>query len=422
MTETIWQSKNVKHYESLQENISTDVLVIGGGICGMLTAYYLSKTFKVVLVEANKIANSRTRKTTAVITALQDIYYKDIIKRMGKNSAKQYLEANLNAIEEYAKLSSFFDFDFERVNSYKYFKNQKKKLREEFSAIESLGYSPKIEDDYAICFPNQAQMNPLKLILNLANYFTIYENTKIIKLKNQIAYTEMYHINAKHIVVATGYPFLKLKGLYPLKLTQKKSYVAVVDDVKKERDFNAIGCEEGDLYFRTYENRLIIGGNDQKTGHTILGFKPLLHYIEQNYPNNPISYQWINQDCISLDGLPYIGKYFKNQEVYVATGFNLWGMTGSMIAAQILKDKINKERNPYESLFDPKRKCPMLPLAKNIATAIVNLLKPKKRCTHLGCSLYFNKEEGTYECPCHGSKYDINGKIIFNPANQDKKI
>ncbi|MDE6408466.1 MAG: FAD-dependent oxidoreductase [Anaeroplasmataceae bacterium] len=420
MSKTIWQKERMSTYESLRNDISTEVLVIGGGICGVLTAYYLSKYFKVVLVEADQIASSRTGKTTAVITALQDVYYKDLIKRFGKTTARLYLEANLNAIEEYDKLSSIYEFDFERVNSYKYFKNNQSKLEDEYLSIKSLGYTPSIEDDYAICFSNQAQMNPLKLISNLLDNFTIYENTKIVKIKNQIAYTDKNHIKAKHIIVATGYPFLRLKGLYPLKLTQKKSYVAVIEDINKDKDFNAIGCEEGDLYFRTYKNQLIIGGNDQKTGKTIEGFWPVLQYIEKNQSDKRISYQWINQDCITLDGLPYIGKYFKNQEVYVATGFNLWGMTGSMIAAQIFKDTLLGKTNPYLKIFEPSRKSPIIPLLINVKTALVNLVKLKKRCLHLGCGLYYNKEEGTYECPCHGSKYDKEGNVLFNPSNKNK--
>lgn len=420
MHKTIWQEDKLDSFDSLQENIETEVLVIGGGICGILTAYYLSEKFEVVLVEANKIASSRTGKTTAVITALQDALYNDLIRKLGKSFAKKYLNASLEAIEEYAKLSSIYDFDFERVNSYKYFKNQKYKLEKEYTAIQELGYSPIIEDDYALCFPNQAQMNPLKLISDLIKHFKIYENTKIVKIKNQTAYTDQYQIKAQHIVVATGYPFLKLKGLYPLKLTQKKSYVAVVEDIKSDKDFNAIGCEEGDLYFRTYKNKLFIGGNDQKTGNTIAGFTPVLRYIEKNYSEHKISFQWVNQDCITLDSLPYIGKYFKHQDIFVATGFNFWGMTGTMIAAHVITDAILKRNNPYAGLFSPNRRSPLLPLLENVGTAFMNLLKPKKRCTHLGCALYYNKEEEVYECPCHGSKYDKNGNVIYNPSNKNK--
>ncbi|MDE7105967.1 MAG: FAD-dependent oxidoreductase [Anaeroplasmataceae bacterium] len=421
MNESIWEGVKLPAYPSLSQDISTEVLVIGGGICGVLCAYFLSRKHKVTLVEANQIAGSRTNKTTATITALQDVYYKDLIKTFGKAKAKQYLDANLEAVEEYAKLSKEYAFDFERVSSYKYFKNDDRLLQKELAAIEKLRYFPKIEDDYAICFPNQGQMNPIKLILELTKNFNIYENTKVVQIKGQTAYTEFHKIQANHIVVCTGYPFLRLKGLYPLKLTQKKSYVVSLETSPLKQSFHAIGCDEGDLYFRTYKNQLIIGGNDQKTGRNQFGFIPLMKYIEKHYPDSKITHQWVNQDCVSLDGIPYIGKYFKKHSVYVATGFNLWGMTGSMIAAKIITDSIEGRTNPYTALFKPTRRSPLLPLLNNVKTAMIHLVLPKKRCTHLGCALYYNKEEGVYECPCHGTKYTEFGEVLFNPANRNKK-
>ena len=421
MESTIWKETILPAFSGLNRDAETDVLVIGGGICGILCAYRLSKNYKVILVEANQLASSRTNKTTATITALQDILYKDLIHQKGKQSAKLYLDANLKAIEEYAKLAEKYDFDFERVCSYKYFKNNRFELEEELNAIQELGFNATISDDYAICFANQAQMNPLKLISHLLSNFDIYEHTRIIQLKRNIAYTKEHKIKAKHIIVATGYPFLKLKGLFPLKLYQNKSYVAVLDDIENKESFHAIGYEKGDFYFRTYKDKLIIGGNDQKTGKTNQGFLPLVNHIIKNYPHHFISYQWVNQDCISLDGIPYIGKYGNSKNVYVATGFNLWGMTSAMIASLVLSDRIEGKENPYSKLFSPSRKMLVLPMLKNIGTAALNLIRWNKRCTHLGCALYYNEEEQTYECPCHGTKYDVNGSILFNPAQKNKK-
>ena len=85
-------------------------------------------------------------------------------------------------------------------------------------------------------------------------------------------------------------------------------------------------------------------------------------------------------------------------------------------------DYISGRKNKYAKLFHPKRWSPAFPLLKNIGVAGINLLKPKKRCTHLGCALYYNKEEQVYECPCHGTKYDNEGNILFNPANTSKDL
>ena len=312
-----------------------------------------------------------------------------------------------------------FDFDFVRVSSYKYF-SEEEKLNEELNCIQTLGY-PATRVKNAIAFSNQAQMHPLKLIAHLLDSFEIYENTKITAIQNQTAYTSQYAIKAKYIIVATGYPFLKLKGMFPLKLTQKKSYVAVISH-SNEQEYNAIGSHPGDLYFRTYKDTMLIGANDQATGKPKKNYVNLIEYIEKKYPNHSILYQWVNQDCVSLDGFPYIGHYGTARNLYVATGFNLWGMTGSMIAAKLLTDTIENRKTSYKALFQPKRFMPLLPLCKNISTVLCNFFKIKKRCSHLGCALYYNKEEGVYECPCHGTKYSSKGEIIFNPAQKNIDI
>lgn len=419
MQETIWSNLKLKEYPELNEDLETEILVIGGGICGVLCAHYLSLRHDVILVEANRITGQRTQKTTAVITALQDINYKDIAYSMGKKAAKDYLQANLDAIEEYAKLALDFDFDFERVPSYKSFSSNDL-LKEELQCIESLGY-PANQKKNCIHFPNQAQMNPLKLIQHLIEPLTIFEKTQIVKIHKQMAYTKNHHIRAKHIVVATGYPFLKLKGLFPLKVTQKKSYVASITHPPLEA-YNCIGAQTGDLYFRTYQDSLLIGGNDQRTGKTKRAYFDILAYIEKNYPDEKITHQWVNQDCVTLDGLPYVGNYGKSDTMYVATGFNLWGMTGSMIAAQVILDEIEYRENAYRYLFNPHRHMPIFPLLKNVGTVLWNFIKPKKRCSHLGCSLYYNEVEGVYECPCHGTKYTSSGDVIFNPAQKNIDI
>lgn len=425
MSKTIWDNDILKKFDRLYVDIETDVLVIGGGLCGILCAYRLSLAGKrVVLVEQNKIANCKTKRTTASITALQDVMYSDLIKSIGFDNAKLYLEANLLAINEYKELSKKFDFDYETVPSYKYSLDDLDILINEIEQIKKLGYDAELCDFInapikikgAIKFNNQGQMNPVKLIKSLINDLEIYENTKIIKINEKTAYTlDGNKIYAKNIVVCTGYPFLKIKGLFPLKQYQEKSYVVAFKNNKK-LDGNAIGISKNDLYFRDYKDYLIIGGNQLKTGKKINGFDfvdSVISFDDQNI----IKYQWVNQDCVTLDKIPYIGKYGYFDNVYVATGFNLWGMTGSMISSILICDYILKKHNKFFKLFDPNRSMKVLNTIKNTGSAIKGLATPKlKRCSHLGCALKWIEEEQVYECPCHGSKYDKNGKLIDGPA------
>lgn len=423
---SIWEEyKNIK-FPSLKENLKTEVLVIGGGISGILCAHYLKESGKeVVLVEMDRIANKKTRKTTAVITALQDMMYHDY----PIDTAKLFLKANLNALEEYKKLANKYDFDFEECSSFKYAQQNEKDLEKEYECLKKMGANVKYTDSLgvpinfkrAIEMINQGQMNPIKLVNNLAKKIKIFENTKIVKLKKNTAYTENYEIEFDSVVVATGYPFLKLKGLYPLKLHQVKSHVISVSN-KDNFLGNGIGVNPLNIYFRSYKDELLIGSCDIKTGSNCHGFEEINDFIFKHYDIKNIKYKWINEDTVSLDGLPYIGSY-GNKNWYVTTGYNLWGMTASMISAQIITDMINEEENEFIEIFNPSRKVLVKQLFENVKTAAKNLLTFKgPRCSHLGCRLHYNCDDDTYECKCHGSKYDKTGKLIETPAQKDINI
>lgn len=430
---SIWEDIVLPVFPTLDKDIETEVLVIGAGISGLLIADRLRKEGKkVIVVEKNRVGGERTKFTTATITALEDIRYGDLINKYGMEFAKTYLKANIGAIQKYRDLSETLDFDFESVSSYKYAKTEweREELLKEYQAILSLDYPVKWIDHWeydmditgAIELENQGQMNPLRLIQNLVSGLTIYEQTKIEKIQNHVAYTKEHIIQAKYIIVSTGYPFVRRKGLYFTKLIQNKSYVAVIKDDTLPKG-NAVGWNAEDIYFRTYKEYYIFGGNDHRVGQERKGYIPILSYILKKYPNKEVEYHWVNEDTISSDGIAYIGKFCNSMpDVFVATGFNLWGMTKAMIASEIICDTILQKENEYEWIFNPKRKPSLSFFIKNMGIAIRELLLPTtKRCGHLGCGLHYNKQEHTYECLCHGSKYDEKGNLIFNPAIHNKK-
>ena len=126
---------------------------------------------------------------------------------------------------------------------------------------------------------------------------------------------------------------------------------------------------------------------------------------------------------MTLDGIPYIGRYSKaTPDLYVATGFNKWGMTSSMVSAMILCDLVQGRENPYAAIFSPSRTVLRPQLLVNAAGAAVNLLTPTKpRCPHMGCALKWNAQERSWDCPCHGSRFGEDGKLLDNPATGDLK-
>lgn len=425
MNESIW-GRSKREYPSINKDIETEILVVGGGICGILCAYQLSsRGYSVVLVEKDSIGSHRTFKSTAVVTALQDVSYSKLGKSLGKRKAKLYLEANLYAVKEFQKLSEKYSFDYKNVSSYKYSSN-KKELEDEMDYILSLGYDAYLSnisfnmiDSWAIEFKNQGQINPVKLIDELSVNFKIYEHSMITKIKNNYAYVKKHKIHAKKIIVATGYPFFIWHGGFYMKLSQNKSYVIALKTNNKSDD-NGIGINNKDLYFTSYKDYLLIGGNDIELGSCCEGFKKLKEYALKKFPDSKVEKKWVNQDCVSLDGMPYIGRLRFLRDVYVATGFNLWGMTGAMLSSLIIADMICKKENTYSNIFSIYRRMPLIPLIKSISKSIVGLVQiGGPRCTHMGCKLKQIGDE--FECSCHGSKYKINGELIENPAMSDLK-
>ena len=428
MNKTTWSGYIDKSFPKLANDIECEVLVIGGGICGILCAYHLQNSGKkVVLLEADNICGKKTLKTTATITAIEDLMYYNLIDDIGFKNAKLYLESNLFALNEYRKLATKFDFDFEECSSYKYSTIDDGEIELEVEAIKSLGYNASVRErlDFPIEiskvleFKNQGQMNPLKLVNSLVEGLEIYEHSRVLKIKNSVAFTENCRVTFEDVVVCTGFPFLKVKGLFFLKMYQKKSHVIEVFNEFKTKG-NGVGVRDDDFYFRTYKDSVLIGSADERTGHKSLGFEKINDLIVQKYKVTKIKNRWINIDTITLDDMPYIGLYTGFEEnMYVATGFNMWGMTKSMLSAHIICDLINNKNNKFAELFSPSRKMRFNPLLKNVGSAIKELATfNKKRCKHLGCPLYYNHADGTYECRCHGSKYDKEGNIIESPTQK----
>lgn len=427
MDESIWNNFN-EYGQKVTADMEVDTLVVGGGITGVLCAYFLKKAgVEVILVEADRLASGITKNTTAVISAAQDVLYQDRLKKVGFKKAKEYLEANLDAIKEYQNLSLKYDFDFEEINNIIYNEKYNNKLYQEWELLQSMDYqteyNAEIELPFAVKenlkYSNQAQINPLKLIYHLSKEIEYFTNTKIIEICDNVAFTEKYKIMAKRIIVATHFPFYKFKGFFASKMYQKKSYVISFKTKRISKDAY-LGIKAGSYYFRTYNDEMIIGACDIRTGYQNEGFRAIENLIKAEYKDAVITHKWINQDIITLDDMPYIGLLDKG--LYVATGFNMWGMTSAMLSAKLLTDLIARGNSKYESLFDPKRKPYSKQLRKNIKHAVKNLLTfRKKRCTHLGCALKYIDSEEVYECPCHGSKYDKNGKVIIGPALKDLK-
>lgn len=473
---SLWsESCKFRKREALNKDIKTDVLVIGAGIAGILTAYMLKqKGREVVVIDAAEIASGNTKNTTAKITSQHDLIYSKLITEFGEEKARQYEKANELAIKKYKEIieDKRIECDFEEKPAYVYSLNEVDVLKEEVEAAKNLGIDAEFVQEAnlpfkingALKFNNQAQFNPLKFLKGISNELVIYENTRALEIKENLVVTSGGNITANNIVVATHYPIMNAPGYYFMKMHQERSYVLALENTS-EIDGIYIDINKEGYSFRTYNNLLLFGGISHRTGENEEGgsYDELRKVAKKLYPKAKEKYYWSAQDCMTIDGIPYIGRYSsETPNIYVATGFNKWGMTSSMVSAMIISDMILEKENDFSEIFSPRRfdlslsinniANDLIETAKNfIAQKVyipsseiehiknghggiieyngekVGVYKNKEgkeffvstKCTHLGCQLSWNADELTWDCPCHGSRFDYKGRLIGSPATKD---
>ncbi|WP_415298026.1 FAD-dependent oxidoreductase [Clostridium perfringens] len=473
---SVWsESCKFRKREALNKDIKTDVLVIGAGIAGILTAYMLKQKGRdVVVIDAAEIASGNTKNTTAKITSQHDLIYSKLITEFGEEKARQYAKANELAIKKYKEIieDKRIECDFEEKSAYVYSLNEVDVLKEEAKVAKNLGIDAEFVQEVnlpfkikgAVKFNNQAQFNPLKFLKGISNELVIYENTRALEIKENLVVTSGGNITANNIVVATHYPIMNAPGYYFMKMHQERSYVLALENTS-EIDGMYIDLNKEGYSFRTYNKLLLLGGISHRTGENEEGgsYDELRKVAKRLYPKAKEKYYWSAQDCMTIDGIPYIGRYSsETPNIYVATGFNKWGMTSSMVSAMIISDMILEKENDFSEIFSPRRfdlslsinniANDLIETAKNfIAQKVsipsseiehiknghggiieyngekVGVYKNKEgkeffvstKCTHLGCQLSWNADELTWDCPCHGSRFDYKGRLIGSPATKD---
>lgn len=426
--ESIWQkSVSMPSFPRLDGDIKTDVLVIGGGMTGILTAYFLKQNgVNCVLVEKNRICNGTTGHTTAKITYQHGLIYHKLLKSSGVETARKYLEANRIAFDKYAEICREIDCDYEQKNNYVYSVSNKCVLEQELTALSKIGYTAELREKVllpfqtagAVMFPNQVQFHPLKFIAAISKHLPLYENTFVQEMRKNTAVTDSGNITAKTVIAATHFPFINKHGSYFLKLYQHRSYVLALKHAQYV-DGMYVDENKTGLSFRNYGEYLLLGGGGHRTGKKGGNWTELRHFAKQYYPNSDEHCYWATQDCMSLDDMPYIGQYSgRTIQLFTATGFNKWGMTGAMLSAMLLSDVVLGKKNEYVDVFSPSRSILTPQLFINGLESVVNLLSfTGKRCPHLGCALHWNSAEHSWDCACHGSRFDEKGRVLDNPAN-----
>lgn len=470
---SIWsETVTIPEQKELLGSITADVAVIGAGMAGLLIAYLLKEQgVHVIVLEADRIAGGQTGHTTAKITSQHGLVYDSFIRKCGIEKARLYAGANETAIDAYQSIIEKNNIlcDFQRLPSYLYSTKHTAPLEAEAEAALSLGLQAYITEHSelpfpiagALCFKNQAQFHPLKFIRSISEELTVYENTKVISVKQHMIYTEKGTVRADNIVFATHYPIANIPGFYFIRQHQERSYVLALSDAAKMNGMY-YGIDENALSFRNSGDILLLGGGGHRTGEHKNGgaYEMLRTEAKKFYPQSREVASWSAQDCMSHDRIPFIGRYSKLRPYwYVATGFKKWGMTGSMISAMVIRDLICGKENEYAGVFTPQRlflRTSSKNLLKDIGKSTEGLVKGSfhlpfskvdkipnghggivrkgikrygvykeengnihqisVKCPHMGCELQWNPDELSWDCPCHGSRFDYDGHLLDNPS------
>lgn len=484
--ETIWtKTYTPEPHPMLEHDINAEVAVIGGGMAGMLTAYYLKQAgFDPILLEASRIGSGQTGKTTAKISAQLDLPYAKLLAKLGMGKTALFALAEREAVEAYRTLitATPIDCDYTPADACVYSRCDAGAMHASAEIAASLGFTVTYTRKSgelpfpiaaAVKFSGQAHFHPLKFIDSLARELTVYEHTPVRRVEGHTLVTDRAKVQAERIVFATHYPFVNFPGLYFARLHQERSYVLALENAPRLSGMY-LGADGGKYSFRRYGDYLLLGGGGHRTGEHGEGgsYADLRERAREWFPNSRPVAHWSAQDCTSIDERPYIGRYTPSKDYwYVATGFRKWGMTGSMIAARLLAEQISRDARastdekphlaPYTPLFSPSRFAlgDIAGIAKESGQSAKGLLKRifalpqstadelekgkggivwlnghkagvykdecgkvyavEPKCPHLGCSLEWNPDEKSWDCPCHGSRFDYEGRLIDNPAQKN---
>ncbi len=464
----------------LTEDINVEVAVIGAGLAGVLTAYLLQKQgIQTVVLECKEAGSGMTRNTTAKITSQHGLIYRKLLTYKGEQRAWEYAMANQQAIEKYEEIINELqiDCDYEILPNYVYTLDDEYKIKQEVEAAQRLGLPASFTKETtlpfrvkaAIRFDHQAQFHPLKFLDAVTDKLNLYENTRVTEIhKDGLIKTDQGSVKAKKVIIATHYPFINVPGYYFFRMHQERFYLSALEAgetaSKTRLDGMYLDADPDGFSLRNYKDLLIFGGVTHRTGE----YQPkdaygiIEKHVKEYYPGARLLYTWSNQDCMTPDSIPYIGTYsLQTPNIYVATGFNKWGMTGSMVSAMIISEMIAGRNHDYQKVYNPRRL--MLSgsraFLKDAAIITISLLSEylkiphdrlkdiekgkagvvrydgqrvgvyrdqedkyyfvSTKCPHLGCKLEWNQNEMTWDCPCHGSRFDYRGNLINNPAMRD---
>lgn len=470
---SIWRKTcEIKKRPALEKNLESDIVVIGAGMAGLMIAYLLQKAGKqVAVLEAGRIAGGQTQNTTAKITSQHGLFYDRLLKEKGKEKATAYVALHQQAIRTYRDMieKERIDCDFEETWACVFSQDKELLKKEEQAALllgEKAEFLPSVPLPFAagaaVRVYGQAQFHPLKFISAISENLRIYENTPVQSVEGNQVCTAQGTVRGEKIIFACHYPFVNFPGLYFSRIHQERSYILALENAQQLEGMY-IGVGDKPYSFRNYGNFLLLGGEKHRCGENMEGgrYEKLRQVAKEWFPGSREVCCWSAQDGITADALPFIGKYaFGRPDWYVASGFQKWGMTTSMASALLLTREICGKGNSDFGIVSPRRfsmrevgkavdmgtravksiskRIMWMPQeeTRDIASGHGGIVRTDQgkegvyrdekgkvhavsvRCPHMGCELEWNPDEASWDCPCHGSRFDYDGNLLSGPAKK----
>lgn len=493
---SIWQlSSHDKPYPHLDQDIEVDVAVVGGGITGLTSAYLLSQSGKkVAVLDAGSFGRGTTGHSTAKLTIQHDFIYDELLSHLGKEKAQQYYQSQQDALTFVRNLvqKNNVQCGFSDEDTYLYATTHhgEHRLKREKKAYEQLSIPHEWVTDLpinmkiraALKVPNQAQFHPLAYLSFICDELDkkgahLFENTVCKKVSHEkgsvlVHANDGHTVTAKQVIAATHFPFIDGGGLYMSRMKADRSYVVAGTSSDNWAGGMYLSAEQPKRSLRGVsmngKHYILVGGDHHKAGQGIDArnhYDALRTFADEQFNDFQAEQEWSAQDLTTLDNIPYIGPLSSLQaNVFIATGYRKWGMTGGVTAAHVLADLIVDGNSLYADLYKPMRfhSDPSMKhfLTEN-ADVAKHLIQGKlqndyedvreldngqgavvkhngKRagafkddegalhlvdttCTHMGCECNWNHADLTWDCPCHGSRFSYKGEVIEGPAKEPLK-
>lgn len=484
-------------FAPLNEDASADVCIVGAGIAGMTTAYFLARQGRsVIVLDDGPVGGGETGRTTAHLSNALDERFYNLENLFGQRGARQAAESHTAAIDTIEEITRAeeIECDFERLDGYLFVPPDCSidELEREIEAahraglygVEWVARAPIEDFDTGRClrFPNQAQFHPLKYLAGLARAFVrdggrIHTLTHADEMRGgrpaRVKTRNGPSVSAEALVLATNTPVNDVLQM-SAREGKYRSYV-IGAHVPRGSVTKALYWDTSDPYHYVRvesgdENRdydiLIVGGEDERSGAHDDGderFAELYRWTYRRFPMlGKIEFRWSGHIVEPTDGLAYIGRMpLSESNVFIASGDSGHGMTHGTLAGMILTDLIQGKRNAWADLYDPSRLRSVSTssfITENLSVVAhytdwltggevgsADEIKPGEGCiirrgltkvaayrdedgvlhersavcTHLGCAVSWNSTEKSWDCPCHGSRFDYMGRVINGPARRD---